>query len=106
MSDERSGGDYPHFEVYDRKRPKRSGLNEEAQKSQPVITMDSLEQASNALLTLEGASQDASKEACALLEDGVPAGGLPNADGVMGEAPSKIAVGLSFSARLANVGPC
>ena len=67
--------------------------------------MDFLEQASNALPTLEGASQDASKEACALLEDGVPTGGPPNADGVMMEAPSKIAVRLSFSARLANAGP-
>ena len=52
-----------------------------------------------------GASQDASTEACASLEDGVLAGGPPNADGVVGEALLEIAVGLSFSTRLANAGP-
>ena len=67
--------------------------------------MDSLEQASDALLPLEGASHDASREACALLEDGIPVGGPPNANGVVGEAPSEIAVGPSFLARLANTDP-
>ena len=52
-----------------------------------------------------GTSQDASTEACASLEDGVLVGGPPNADGVVGEAPSEIVVGLSFSTRLANAGP-
>ena len=49
--------------------------------------MDSLERASDALLALEGASQDAFKETCSSLEDKVLAGGPPNVDGVVGEAP-------------------
>ena len=57
------------------------------------------------MLALEGSSQDVSKEAYASLEDGVPAGGPPNVDGVVGEAPSEIVVGSSFLARLANSGP-
>ena len=67
--------------------------------------MDSSVRASDALPDLEGASQDASKEACASLEDGVPAEGPPNADGVVGEALSEIAIGSSFSVRLENAGP-
>ena len=93
------------FELYGGKHPKRSGLEEEAQKSSPVIIVDSPKRASNVLLTLEGASSDAYREACASLEDGVAIGGPPNADGVVREALSEIAIGLSFSARLANVGP-
>ena len=54
---------------------------------------------------LQGASQDASREACALQEDGVPAEGPPIADGVVEEAISEIVVGPSFSARVANAGP-
>ena len=54
---------------------------------------------------LEGAFPDASREAWASLEDGVPIGGPPNAVGVAGEPPLEIVVGLSFSARLANTGP-
>ena len=61
--------------------------------------MDSLKRAFDALLALEGASQDDSREACALLEDGVPAEGLPNAVRVKGEARLEIAVGKSFSSR-------
>ena len=67
--------------------------------------MHSLERAFDALPALEGASQDASREACASLEDGVPAEGPPNADGVMGESLSEIVVGPSFLARLANACP-
>ena len=37
--------------------------------------MDSPKQASDALVALEGSPQDASKEAYALLGDGVPTGG-------------------------------
>ena len=54
---------------------------------------------------MEGVSQDASGEACALLEDGVSAGGPPDANGVVGEAPSEIATWLSFSTKLANASP-
>ena len=39
------------------------------------------------------------------MEDGVLTGGPPNADGVMGEAPSETAVGSLFSARHANARP-
>ena len=62
-------------EVYGEKRPKWLDPDEEAQKSMAVITVDSIEQAPNALLTLEGVFQDASREACVSLEDGVPARG-------------------------------
>ena len=71
------------FEVSGGKRLKRSGPNEEAQKSRGVITMDSQNEPPDALPALEGASQDASREACASLEDGVPAKGPPNAHGVV-----------------------
>ena len=68
----------PDSEVSSGKRPKRSGQDKEAQKSLVVITVDSLKRAPDALLALEGASQDAS------LEDRVPAEGPPNVDEVVG----------------------
>ena len=46
-----------------------------------------------------------SKDACVLLEDGVLAGGPPDANGVVREALLGIAIGPSFSARLVNFGP-
>ena len=95
----------PGSELSSRKLQKRSSLDEKAQKSLTVITVDSLELASGALLTLEGASQDASREACASLEDGVSVGGPPNSDKVVGKAPSKTVFRPSFLARLANAGP-
>ena len=49
--------------------------------------MDSQERASDALLTLEGAAQEAPKESCASLEDKVLDEGPPDADRVVGEAP-------------------
>ena len=74
--------------------------------------MDSLKRASVALPALEGASQDSSKEACASLEDEVPAGGgggggggALNVAGVEGDACSEIAVRSLFSTRLANASP-
>ena len=70
------GETVPCFEVYGGKRPKWFGLDEEAQKSLTVITMDSLEQASNALPSLDCASQDESGEACASLQNGSQSGGL------------------------------
>ena len=48
--------------------------------------MDSLERASDALPTLEGAAQDASREACASLEDGALARGPPKDDQAVSEA--------------------
>ena len=50
--------------------------------------MDSPGRAFDALPMLEGTGQDASKEACALLEDGAQTGGPPNADQVISEAPT------------------
>ena len=50
--------------------------------------MDSPRRASDALSTLEGASQDAAKKAYASLEDGASAGGLPNIDQAVREAPT------------------
>ena len=44
--------------------PKRSGPNEEAQKSLIVITVESPKRAPNALSALKWATQDASREAC------------------------------------------
>ena len=41
------------------------------------MTVDSSERALDALPALEGVSKDASREACASLEDGVLVGGLP-----------------------------
>ena len=52
-----------------------------------VVTLDSLEQASDALPALEGAAQGIPREACASLEDGAPVGGPPNVDQVVSEAP-------------------
>ena len=65
----------PSSKVSDIKRLKQTGPDEKAQKSPTVVTVDSPERASDALLALEGASQEASKEACASLENGVPTGG-------------------------------
>ena len=67
--------------------------------------MDSPKRASDALPALKGASHDASREACASLENRAQSGGFPNADGVMGEAPSQIAIGSSFTTRLAHASP-
>ena len=80
-------------------------MDEEAQNSPTVITVDSPERASDALPALEGAAQEAHREACASLENGVLTGGPPNADRVVGETPLEIATKLSFSTRLANADP-
>ena len=65
----------PGSEVSGGKCPKWSGLDEEAQKSLTVITVDSPKRVPNALSSLEGVFQEAFREASASLEDGVPAGG-------------------------------
>ena len=59
----------------------------------------------DALLALEGATQEAPREPCASLENEVQEGGPPNVDRVVGEAPLEIVVELSFSARFANAAP-
>ena len=49
--------------------------------------MNSLERASDALPSLEGTAHEASKKACASLENEALAGGLPNVDQAVSEAP-------------------
>ena len=76
----------PCSEASEGKSPKRSGLDEEAHKGLKIIVVDSLERAFNTLPEFEGVAQDASKEACASLEDGAPARGPPKADQAVSEA--------------------
>ena len=64
----------PDFEVLGGKRPKWSGPNGEARNNPVVMVVDSPERASDALSALEGAAQEAPKEPCVSLEDGVPDG--------------------------------
>ena len=52
-------------------------------------------------MALEGAAQEAPREPCTSLEDGVPNGGF-DADRAVGEAPLDIAAKFLFLARLAN----
>ena len=86
------------------KHSKLSDPDEEAQKSSTVINVDSIDRAFDAQSTLEGALEDASREACASLENGITAGGSPNAEGVVAEALLEVATDLSFSTRLISVG--
>ena len=66
--------------------------------------MDSPKRASDALLALGGAAQDASKEACASLEDRIPTGGPPSAGKIMGEAPSpETVVGPSLPVKRSDL---
>ena len=93
-----------YSEVLGGKHPKRSGPNEKAQKSLADIDVESPERASDSLLTLEGAGQDASKEACASLEDGAPTRGPLNADQAISEAPSaEITVSSPMQARRSSL---
>ena len=57
------------------------------------------------LPALKGAAQEAPKEARASLEDEVLDGGPSNADRVVVEALLEIVAEISFSSRIANVGP-
>ena len=77
----------PNFEVPSGKCPKQLGLNDEVQGRPMVTTVDSQERAFDALLALEGTTQDASREACAPLEGGIPTEGPPSTGNIMGEAP-------------------
>ena len=54
---------------------------------------------------MDGAAQEAPREACASLEDRVPTEGPPNANRVVVEAPLEIDAKLLFSTRLANADP-
>ena len=93
----------PYFGVPGGKRPKRLGLNEEVQKSLIVIISDSLERAFDALSALESVAQDASRESFTSSEDGTPSKGPPNANKVMGDAPSiETVVGPPIYARRSN----
>ena len=69
-----------------------------------MIIVDSPEGAPDALLTLEGAAQDASNEACASLGDRAPAGGPPNTDQVVREAhAAETTIGPPLQARRPNL---
>ena len=68
----------------DGKRSKWSSPDEEAQKNWAVISVDSLDRASNDQSVLEGAPN----EACAPLKGGIPIGGPSNVDEIGDEAPS------------------
>ena len=67
--------------------------------------MDSLEQTPNDMLDLEGSALDALKEAFATLEDQAPVRGSPNANQVLGEAPSEAAFDQVFLDKLAIASP-
>ena len=67
--------------------------------------MDSPDRVSNAQLALEGAPQDAPKEAYASLEDGILAGGSSGTEGVVAEALLEVVVASSFSTKVASAGP-
>ena len=92
-------------EVPGGKGPKLVDLDEETQKNPMIINVDFPDQASDAQPALEGAPQDAPKEACAPSEDRIPAEGSLGAEGVVAEAPLEVVVAPSFSTRLASVGP-
>ena len=69
-----------------------------------MITVDSLERAPDALSTLEGTAQEASRESCASPDDETPAGGPPNANQVVSEAPAaEITIGPPLQARRSNL---
>ena len=87
------------------KRLKMADPDEEAQKSPVVINLDSPDRAFDAQPAFEGAPQDAPKEACAPLKDGIPAGGSPGAEGVMAEAPLDVVVASLFYTRVASSCP-
>ena len=67
--------------------------------------MDSPKRDSEAIPTLEGATQESSREAGKALEDGVPAEGHSDTDRVVREAYLEIAIGPSFLAKLSNASP-
>ena len=68
--------------ISDGKRPKRSSPNEEVQNDSAIISMDSLDRASNDQSVLEGAPS----EVGAPLEEEIPTGGPSNVDEI-GEGP-------------------
>ena len=74
------------FEVLSEKCRKQFGSGREVQESRVVVTLDSLERASEAIPALEGATQEAYREASKVLEDGVPAKGPPT---LIGTSPEK-----------------
>ena len=73
---------------FDGKRSKRSSPDEEAQKDWAIISVDSLDRASNDQRVLEGSPN----EAGAPLEKGIPVGLLSNVDEIGESSPSGVAV--------------
>ena len=101
----REGETPPSAEASGGKRPKLTGPNEEAQKSPEVINVDSLDRAFVAQSSLEGGPQDAPRKAYAPSDDGILAGGSPNAEGVVAKASLKVVAAPSFLTRLASSDP-
>ena len=84
----------------DGKRPRRSSLNEEAQKNWVIIPMDSPDRATNDQLVLERAPSGVD----ASLEKGIPAGG-PTVDEIREGSPSGVATAPLPPLRLAKTVP-
>ena len=75
--------------MFDGKWSKRSSLHEEAHKlMSAIISVDSLDRASNDQLVLEGAPNEAGTP----LEEGIPDGGPSNVKKIGQEAPSRVAI--------------
>ena len=67
--------------------------------------MDSLDRVVDTQPALEGAPQDAFKEACVPLNSGIPTRESLDVEGVVVEASLKVVVAPLFSTRLAGIGP-
>ena len=85
----------------DGKRMKRSSPDEEAQKNWAIISVDSIDQASNDQPVLEGTLN----EPGAPLEEGIPTRGPLNVDEIGEEAPSGVAIAPMLPPRLADTEP-
>ena len=62
----------PNLEVSGSKHSRPSGLDKEVQADPTMITIESLERVLEAPFAIGGAIQDASRKACAVLEDETP----------------------------------
>ena len=75
-------GTTPGLEVSEDKRSRLFRSDEEIQADPAVIDVDSPERVLKALSSIGGASQDASRKACAALEDEIPTREFPHVDDV------------------------
>ena len=79
-------GTTPSLKVPCNKHSRSSRSNEKVQATPAVIAVDSPERVLEASFVVGGAAQDASRNACAALEDEVPAGEFPLVDDSLFEA--------------------